>query len=47
MWFYSGQIRTLVGITTYSSNRFIMGKVEINILSISMEIFEKNFRNAH
>ena len=28
--FYSGRIRTLVAITTYSSHRLIMGKVEID-----------------
>ena len=29
--FYSGRIRTLVAMATYSSNRLIMGKVEICI----------------
>ena len=29
MFFYSGQIRTLVAMATYSSHRLIMGKVEI------------------
>ena len=28
--FYSGQIRTLVAMATYSSHRLIMGKVEID-----------------
>ena len=28
--FYSGWIRTLVAMTTYSSHRLIMGKVEID-----------------
>ena len=28
--FYSGRIRTLVAMTTYSSHRLIMGKVEID-----------------
>ena len=38
--FYSGQIRTLVAMATYSSHRLIMGKVEICIFfSVSMEIF--------
>ena len=27
---YSGRIRTLVAMATYSSHRLIMGKVEIN-----------------
>ena len=27
--FYSGQIRTLVAMATYSSHRLIMGKVEV------------------
>ena len=29
--FYSGRIRTLVAMATYSSHRLIMGKVEIDI----------------
>ena len=29
--FYSGQIRTLVAMATYSSHRLIMGKVEIDL----------------
>ena len=29
MFFYSGRIRTLVAMATYSSHRLIMGKVEI------------------
>ena len=28
MFFYSGRIRTLVAMATYSSHRLIMGKVE-------------------
>ena len=28
--FYSGRIRTLVAMATYSSHRLIMGKVEID-----------------
>ena len=31
MFFYSGRIRTLVAMATYSSHRLIMGKVEICI----------------
>ena len=30
VFFYSGRIRTLVAIATYSSHRLIMGKVEID-----------------
>ena len=30
--FYSGRIRTLVAMATYSSHRLIMGKVEIDNL---------------
>ena len=30
-FFYSGRIRTLVAIATYSSHTLIMGKVEIDI----------------
>ena len=29
MFFYSGRIRTLVAMATFSSRRLIMGKVEI------------------
>ena len=29
MFFYSGRIRTLVAMATYSSHRLIMGKIEI------------------
>ena len=29
MFFYSGRIRTLVAMATYSFHRLIMGKVEI------------------
>ena len=48
MFFYSGQIRTLVAMATYSSHRLIMGKVEICNFSVSMEIFgEKNYRNVY
>ena len=37
---YSGRMRTLVAMATYSSHRLIMGKVEICIFfSVSMEIF--------
>ena len=37
--FYSGRIRTLVAMATYSSHILIMGKVEIcNFFSVSMEI---------
>ena len=31
MFFYSGRIRTLVAMATYSSYRLIIGKVEICI----------------
>ena len=31
VFFYSGWIRTLVAMATYSSNRLIMGKEEIDI----------------
>ena len=31
--FYSGRIRTLVAMATYSSQRLIMGKVEIDMIS--------------
>ena len=33
--FYSGQMRTLVAMATYSSHRLIMGKVEICIFVLS------------
>ena len=37
--FYSGWIRTLVAMATYSSHRLIMGKEEIDNFSISLGIF--------
>ena len=44
MFFYSGRIRTLVAMATYSSHRLIMGKVEIcKKKSVSMEIFGNFF----
>ena len=42
--FYSGRIRTLVAMATYSSHRLIMEKVEICIFSVSMEIFGKKIQ---
>ena len=40
--FYSGRIRTLVAMATYSSHRLIMGKEEIdNFFSVSLGIFGK------
>ena len=48
MFFYSGRIRTLVAMATYSSHRLIMGKVEIcNFFSVSMEIFGMFYRNVY
>ena len=38
MFLYSGRIRTLVAMATHSFRRLIMGKVEICIFSVSMEI---------
>ena len=35
VFFYSGRIRTLVAIATYSSHRLIMGKVEIDPFLLS------------
>ena len=43
MFFYSRRIRTLVAMATYSSHRLIMGKVEIYIFSVSMEILGNFF----
>ena len=37
--FYSGRIRTLVAMATYSSHRLIMGKVELTVSDVSLEIF--------
>ena len=34
-FFYSGRIRTLVVMATYSSHRLIMGKEEIDIFFLS------------
>ena len=36
--FYSGQIRTLVAMTTYSSHRLIIGKLTVS--AVSLEIFD-------
>ena len=48
MFFYSGRIRTLVAMATYSSHRLIMGKVENCNFIVSMEIFEFFFyRNVY
>ena len=41
--FFSGRIRTLVAMATYSSKRRIMGKVEIDNCSVTLEIFEISF----
>ena len=41
VFFYSGRIRTLVAMATYSSHRLIMGKEEIDIFSVSSGIFGK------
>ena len=37
--FYSGRIRTLVAIATYIFHRLIMGKVKMDIFSVSKGIF--------
>ena len=37
--FYSGRLRTLVAMATYSSHRLIMGKEEIDNFSVSLGIF--------
>ena len=48
MFFYSGRIRTLVAMATYSSHRLIMGKVEnCNLFSVSIEIFGFFYRNVY
>ena len=48
MFFYSGRIRTLVAMATYSSHRLIMGKVEsCSFFSASMEIFGFFYRNVY
>ena len=39
MFFYSGRIRTLVVMATYSSHRLIMGKVEIAFFNGDIWIF--------
>ena len=36
MFFYSGRIRSLVALATYSAHRLIIGKVE----AVSLEIFD-------
>ena len=40
MFFYSGRIRTLVAMAFYSSHILVMGKVEIDVSAVSLEIFE-------
>ena len=50
--FYSGRIRTLVAMATYSSHRLIMGKVEIDnicqVIGVNLGIFEFFFyRNIY
>ena len=40
VFFYFGQIRSLVAMATYSSHRLKMGKVEIDISAKSLGIFE-------
>ena len=38
--FYSGRIRNLVAMATYSSHRLIMGKLEIDSFCCLLEIFD-------
>ena len=46
--FYSGRIGTLIAVATYSSHRLIIGKVNIDIFSVSMGIFRIYFyRNVY
>ena len=46
--FYSGWIRTLVAMATYSFHRLIMGKVEIGNSTVSLGILEFYFyRNVY
>ena len=45
---YSGRIRALVAMATYSSDRLIMRKVKIDIFSVSKGIFGIYFyRNGY
>ena len=37
---YSGRIRALVAMATYSSQRLIMGKVKLTVSAVSLEIFD-------
>ena len=40
-FFYSGRIRTLVAMATYSSHRLIMEKSgNLHFFSVSMKVFE-------
>ena len=38
--FYSGRIRTLVAMATYSSTRLIMGNWKLTVSAVSLEIFD-------
>ena len=45
--FRSDQIRALVAMATYSSHRLIMGKEEIDNLSVSLGILGFYYRNVY
>ena len=40
VFFYSGRIRTLDAMATYSSHRLIMGKWKLTVSAVSLEIFD-------
>ena len=40
MFFIPVGIRALVAMATYSSHRLIMGKVELTVSAVSLEIFD-------
>ena len=47
LFFYSGQIRTLVAMATYSSTRLIMGKEEIdNFFCLIGDIWKKKLQKC-
>ena len=45
--FYSGRIKTLVAMVTYSFNRLIVEKVEIAISAVSLGILKKKYRMVY
>ena len=47
MFFYSGRIRTLVAMATYSSHRLIMGKVDFAFFLSQWRYLDFFYRNVY